>query len=90
MHVLRFGRVSKESAFHKYGRDSCLSQDVITAASHSAIWRRRAAGDKIMDSGGERQTVAAIEIRFDAVGANAFCRVEMDADKNGVLIRVRN
>src|SRR5438477_5820087 len=84
--VLSFVRVREKSAFHKHCRNCRFSQHVITAAAHSTVRRRRASCDKIMDGGGERQAVAAIEIRFDSVGANPCCRVKMNTDENAVLI----
>src|SRR4029453_18811495 len=42
----------------------------------------------MMNSRCKWQTVAVIKVCFDAIGANAFCRVEMDRHENCVAIRV--
>src|SRR5258708_39698000 len=44
----------------------------------------------MMDGGSKWQTVAAIKICFDSIGAGASCRVEMDAHENCVAIRIGN
>src|SRR5206468_12290540 len=49
-----------------------------------------AAGDIIVDGGGERQAFATIKICFNSIRAHSFGRVEMNTDENGVAIRVRN
>jgi hypothetical protein len=43
-----------------------------------------------MDGRGKRQAVAAIKVCLDSIGADALCRVEMNAHENGVAIRVCN
>src|SRR6266498_4660105 len=44
----------------------------------------------MMDGGSKGQTVAAIKVCFDAIGAGASCRVEMDAQENCVAVRIGN
>ena len=43
-----------------------------------------------MNGRSKRQAVAAVKICFDAIGPNAFGRIEMNAHEDGVGIRVGN
>src|SRR6266404_8230805 len=88
LHVLSFGRISEKTAFHKYCWNPCFSQDIETAATHSAIGRRRSSRDIIMNGRGERQALAAKKICFDTTGAHTLGRVEINAHEDGVGIRV--
>src|SRR5207302_4991846 len=47
--IRSFSWVCEETAFHQHCRNVRLSQYVVTTAPHSAIGRRRAPSDKIMD-----------------------------------------
>src|ERR1700730_5198635 len=88
LRVLRFGRVGKKPAFHQHGGNPRVSQNKKSATSDSAIRRGRAAGHVIMNRRGQWQTLRAIKISFDSARTRARGRVEMNADKNCVSIRV--
>src|SRR6202011_399875 len=70
------------------GGNPRVSQNKKSATSDSAIRRGRAAGHVIMNRRGQWQTLRAIKISFDSARTRARGRVEMNADKNRVSIRV--
>src|SRR5437764_870258 len=72
--ILTLCRVCQEPTLDQHCRNSRFSQDVVTAAPNSTIWRGRAARYEIMNSGSERETVASVKICLDSFGTNAFCR----------------
>ena len=41
-----------------------------------------------MNGRSERQALAAIKVRFNTTRTHTFCRVEMNADEDGIAIRV--
>ena len=43
-----------------------------------------------MHGGGKRQAVAAIEISLDAFSSHSFRRVEVNTDKDGIGVRIRD
>src|SRR5204862_7051489 len=57
-------------------------------ATNSAIGRWRPSRNIIMNGRSERQTLAAKKIGFNTTGTHALCRVEMNADEDGIPIRV--
>ena len=85
-----FSWVGEEAAFYKYCWNCCLSQNIETAAPHSSIGRGRSTRDIIMNGRSERQAIAAIKICFNTAGAHTLCRVEVNADEDGVAVRVRD
>src|SRR5439155_495490 len=85
LHVLSLGRIREKTAFHKYCRNSCFSQNIETAATHSAIGRRRASRDIIVNGRSERQALAAKKICFDATGVRLAPAAEIALHARSVI-----
>jgi len=88
LRVLGFIRIGQEPAFHQDGGNSRVSQNEKAAASDTAISRRRAARDIIMNRRCEGQTLRAVKVGFDAARATPRRGIEVDADENRVAVGV--
>ncbi len=83
-----FARVAEEAAFDEDGGAAGVAEDVEGAAAHAAVVGAGGADELAVDGGGEAVSAAAVVECFDAVGAAAGGRVEVDADEDGVSLAV--
>src|SRR4029077_14491789 len=73
-----------------HGREFRFPQNKVAATPDSAIFRGRDANEGGMNTASERRAFGAVEVSLNPVSSTASGGVEMNTNKNGVGIGIRD